>query len=137
MHVSSRRLRLTAATLPLLTIACSNQSEPSRSVANPARYAEIRSDIRSNLHFNPHCWCLAAESTTTAAVRARVTALDVPVLIDLLTDPDRQVQLGARGTLVRLGPEAAPALKAAVASRGPSSYEADQALLFMEISSKE
>jgi hypothetical protein len=131
LHVSSRSSRLAGVVLTLLAIACSDRPEPGRAGVNPARYSEIRGAIRSHLHFNLHCWCMAADPDTISSVRARVTQLDIPVLIELLADADRQVEFGARGVLVRFGPEAVPALKAAAGSRGPSSYEAAQALVFI------
>jgi hypothetical protein len=134
-QMASRPLALVAALIPLFLIACSGQPEPGRTVANPARYRELRTLISLNLHFNPHCWCMAAEADTAAAVRSHVASPDISVLIDLLADHNRQVQIAARSVLVQLGPEALPALKSAVASRGPSSYEASEVIALIDTSS--
>jgi hypothetical protein len=136
MRITTRLFALTLTFVVPLCAACSDRPDPSRNVANPARYTEIRRAIRSNLHFNPHCWCMAAEQDTITTARAIVTPLDIPTLIDLLADPRRQVQLGARGVLVRLGSDAVPALNAVVESRGPSSFDAREALLLIDVYSK-
>lgn len=111
------KTRIIAAVVALLLLAAaiSLWLAQSRDDASSPRYAQIRRLIRSNLHLSGHLtW--AVNRDTVQAVRAEVTVADIPVLIQLLSDDEHVVALGAQLVLQDFGPQALPALQAAAES---------------------
>jgi len=97
----------------LALLACSTASG---AAADDARYDEIRSLIRANRHLGPHM-TMAIDVGTIKAVRGRIGAADIPVLVRMMGDKDYGVASAASGLLVTLGKPAVPALEAAQRGR--------------------
>src|SRR5215469_2814472 len=92
--------RMSRALGVLLIAAASTYCGPSPAVSG--RKAEIRNIIAKNLHFHIHCWCMAPDDRTVAAVLAVAKDNDIAVLAELLSDPNDSIALGAQGTLIAI-----------------------------------
>ncbi|QEL65673.1 hypothetical protein OTERR_21970 [Oryzomicrobium terrae] len=97
-----------------------------------ARYSEIARSIKANRHLSAHM-VMAVDARTIKAVRLSVTARDIPVLVQMLGDPNYGVASAAAGLLVTLGEDAVPALRAAAQSKASSvANQARDALMLLE-----
>lgn len=107
-------LRLTLVLLCVvasLWTSCSANRHESRS----QRYVAIRKLIKKNLHLSGHL-VRAVDTRTVEAVRNEVTEADIPVLMDLLSDKENVVAVGAQHVLETFGKAALPALQKAASS---------------------
>jgi hypothetical protein len=80
--------------------------------ADDPRDDEIRRLIRANRHLGPHM-TMAIDARTIRAVRGRISAGDIPVLVRMMGDKDYGVASAASGLLVTLGKASIPQLEAA------------------------
>jgi hypothetical protein len=96
---------------------------------NPERYAQISKLIRSNMHMGAHLQ-KAVTLKTVLAVRKKVSASDIPTLVQMLGDRDTNVIGSVAGELlVMLGEPAHSALEiAAHSADGNTRLNAKQAL---------
>lgn len=80
-----------------------------------ARYDEIESLIKKNLHWTAH-FVRAVDSRTIRDVRVHIVPADIPVLIRMLADSENKIRVAASGLLATQGERAVSALLEAVAS---------------------
>jgi hypothetical protein len=117
MRVKRKILILVRLTLVLFCVAggfwtsCSGD----RHEGHGQRYLAVRNLIKKNLHLSGHL-VRAVDSRTIEAVRREVSEADIPVLIDLLSDTENVVAIGAQHVLETFGKAALPALQKAAAS---------------------
>jgi HEAT repeat protein len=96
------------------------------------RYVAIRNLINENLHLSGHL-IRAVDLRTVEAVRKEVSEADIPVLVDLLSDKENVVAIGAQHVLETFGKAALPALqKAASSSDYRVSMKASEAIAAIE-----
>jgi hypothetical protein len=87
-----------------------------------ARYSDIRKLIRANRHMSAHM-VMAVDARTIKAVRGRVSAKDIPVLVRMMGDKNYGVASAASGLLVTLGKAAKPALESAASGKNSAAAE--------------
>jgi hypothetical protein len=117
MRAKRKMLILVPLTLVLLCVvgpfltSCSGDGHE----GHDQRYLAIRNLIKKNLHWSGHL-VRAVDSRTVEAVRKEVTEADIPVLIDLLSDGENVVAVGAQNVLETFGKAALPGLRKVAAS---------------------